>query len=640
MFTLDSPPIQWQDLDLHQFVEAIPEALAILELSSGKIILWNREASRLFGFSASETLGATLQILFPEQVRSQQLASFAYYREMVQADSPITTTQANRRQDAHDSANSNGHSNGRTSENQHANPIENDCISITAHRKDGQELFIALTLRTVSLKGNQEPLLLASFRDVTDRKRCEQALNEQVSRFKTFLDHSPAVSYLKDEEGRYVYVNTTFERQFHLTQAQWEGKTDYDLWPAETAWRLRRTDQDVLDGGKTVELQETIPLQRAESHWLVYKFRIVDLSGQRFLAGIAVDITDRRRAETALNAANEVLKAWIAELEHRNREMALVGEMGELLQACHSPQEAYTVIARCVRQLFSDASGTLSVVTSSANLVEIIAAWGDLENDNKLFTMDDCWGLRRGQMHVVHDTRSDVICKHVTEPLPVDYLCMPLIAQHETFGVLHLSQKEANRLTSNHQGLAKTVAEQVSLALANLKLQETLRNQSIRDPLTSLFNRRYMEASLERELRRGERNGAPVGVIMLDLDHFKQFNDSFGHEAGDTLLRELGAFLQAHTRGEDVACRYGGEEFTIILPAASLEDTLQRAERLCEASRNLKVAYRGLLLGPVTLSAGTAAFPAHGGTGEALMRAADAALYRAKRDGGNRVATA
>nr|MDQ2732968.1 diguanylate cyclase [Armatimonadota bacterium] len=607
MLTLDSPPIQWQDLDLHQFVEAIPEALAVLELSSGKIILWNREASRLFGYSASETRGKTLQIVFPEQLRSQQIAALAYYREMVQGEQPPPEDRAHGNQGGHD-ANGNGNHNGRHAE--HPSPVSDpqDSISITAQCKDGKEVFIALTLRVITPRSNKQPLLLAAFRNVTERTQCEEELNEKVNRFKTFLDHSPAVTYLKDEQGKYVYVNNNFERQFHLTQAQWEGKTDYDLWPAETAWKLRRTDDDVLEGGKTVELQETIPLDHSESHWLVYKFRVVDLSGQRFLAGIAVDITDRRRAETALNVANEELKARIAELEHRNREMALVGEMGELLQACHSPQEAYTVIARCVRQLFSDTSGTLSVVSSSSNLVETISAWGELESDNRLFMMDDCWGLRRGQMHIVHDTRSDVVCKHVAEPLPVDYLCMPLVAQHDTFGVLHLSQRDANRLTPSHQRLAKTVAEQVSLALANLKLQETLRNQSIRDPLTSLFNRRYMEASLERELRRGERNGASVGVIMLDLDHFKQFNDSFGHEAGDTLLRELGAFLQAHIRGEDVACRYGGEEFTIILPAASLEDTLQRAERLCEASRNLKVAYRGLLLGPVTLSAGTAAF--------------------------------
>jgi diguanylate cyclase (GGDEF)-like protein len=184
------------------------------------------------------------------------------------------------------------------------------------------------------------------------------------------------------------------------------------------------------------------------------------------------------------------------------------------------------------------------------------------------------------------------------------------------------------------------VAEHIALALANLKLQETLRDQAIRDPLTGLFNRRYMEESLEREVSRAGRSGIPVGVIMLDIDHFKHFNDTFGHEAGDTLLGALGNFLRAHIRGGDIACRYGGEEFTLILPDASFDATRDRAEQLREAVTKLNVLHRGETLGPITLSLGVATFPEHGSIGQAVLLAADGALYRAKHEGRNRVVVA
>ncbi len=180
-------------------------------------------------------------------------------------------------------------------------------------------------------------------------------------------------------------------------------------------------------------------------------------------------------------------------------------------------------------------------------------------------------------------------------------------------------------------------AGQIALSLAKLRLRETLRLQSIRDPLTGLFNRRYMEESLARELRRAARNQRSLGAIMLDLDHFKRFNDTFDHEAGDALLRELGDFLRTRTRCEDIACRYGGEEFALILPEASVEVTRQRAERLRTEFKHLNVEHRGQSLGTVTLPLGIAVFPEHGTSVEDILWAADRALYRAKEEGRDRV---
>jgi diguanylate cyclase (GGDEF)-like protein len=188
--------------------------------------------------------------------------------------------------------------------------------------------------------------------------------------------------------------------------------------------------------------------------------------------------------------------------------------------------------------------------------------------------------------------------------------------------------------------LAVTVAEQFALALANVRLRETLRGQSIRDPLTGLFNRRYMEETLDRELSRAQRERRPLSLLLLDIDRFKHFNDTFGHEAGDTVLASLGAMLRAMSRVGDVACRYGGEEFVLILPEASLPDARRRAEEIQDAIRGLRVTHGGRPLEGVRCSMGVAAFPEHGDSGGALLRAADAALYRAKREGRDQVVLA
>ncbi|MBV9863727.1 MAG: diguanylate cyclase [Abitibacteriaceae bacterium] len=348
------------------------------------------------------------------------------------------------------------------------------------------------------------------------------------------------------------------------------------------------------------------------------------------------DITDRKQSEAQLTQAHEELKARVAELERRTTELSLVSETGELLQSCRSADEAYKIIGRSIRQLFLEESGALAMMNTARDHVEVVLSWGHELRSESYFTPDDCWALRRNQMHVVTDMQTDLICPHISEGSYTGYMCLPLIAQRETLGVLHIWRADGQALTPARQQLARTVAEQISLALANLHLQETLRSQSVRDPLTGLFNRRYLEESLEREINRAQRNQRSLGIIMVDVDHFKRINDTYGHEGGDTVLRELGNLLQSSLRKGDVACRYGGEEFTLLLPDASLEDALQKAEQLCEAARQLIIQHSTQTI-KITLSQGVAAFPQHGEVGEGIIQAADAALYRAKHQGRDRV---
>jgi diguanylate cyclase (GGDEF)-like protein len=344
-----------------------------------------------------------------------------------------------------------------------------------------------------------------------------------------------------------------------------------------------------------------------------------------------------------LNEANDELTRQAAELSKRNQEITLFSKMNDFLQTSTTEAEAYSIISETVTQLFPEDSGGVFVLNASRDMLEAAAIWGPLAPANAIFPPNDCWALRRGQIHIAVD--HERWCPHVTDDGHM-YVCLPLLAQGETLGILHLldgamkqaGDKKANaaRMAENSR-LAKILADAIGLGIANLKLRESMRSLSIRDPLTGLFNRRYMEEVLVQELHRSTRNKTQLAVIMIDIDHFKKFNDEFGHDGGDAVLRALGAFLKKHVRGSDIACRYGGEEFLLVLSPSAAEGARQRAEKIREDARHLSLSHAGADLGAITLSLGIALFPDHGAEGAAVVKAADLALYEAKRSGRNRV---
>jgi diguanylate cyclase (GGDEF)-like protein len=324
-----------------------------------------------------------------------------------------------------------------------------------------------------------------------------------------------------------------------------------------------------------------------------------------------------------------------------NLDITLLEQLIDVLQACFSVEEACTAIAPLMQGLFPDAAGAVYVMSSSKNLLEAIATWGPVPlTSDPIFTPNECLALQRGQAHLVEDTHHGLICQHVRpNSLPVETFCIPMMVHGETLGVFYVSSLKRGEITQTKQ-LAASVAKHIGLALANLKLRETLKNQSLRDPLTKLYNRRYLEESLEREIRRSERHAKPLGIILVDVDHFGHFNDRFGFAAGDLLLREMGRFLPSQIRASDIACRYDGEEFLLLLPEASLKVTQHRAEQLRHNIKHLNIQYRNQPLSSITVSCGVASFSEHGTTGNAVIRAADAALTCAKTQGRDRVVTA
>lgn len=369
----------------------------------------------------------------------------------------------------------------------------------------------------------------------------------------------------------------------------------------------------------------------------------------RMGADLQKHVAERLQAQGMLEQTNQKLSSSLQELHARSSESALIGEMANMLQSCVSLEEASKVIVLALQRGLPNTSGALYLFSASRNLVEEIAAWGDAPPKENVFPPGDCWALRRGNPYAVLDAQIGMPCVHLSREATTPYLCIPLSAQGDTLGVLHLRtdhehavllEKDPDGTSSRVQQLGVMFAEQAALALANLKLRDTLKHQSIRDPLTGLFNRRYMEEALEGELGRSSRKNRPLSIFMLDLDHFKKFNDTFGHEAGDIMLREFAYNMQKRMRGEDIVCRYGGEEFVVILVEAGLEVAQKRAEQLLDAARHLNVLQRGQSIGGITLSIGIAAFPEHGSSVDALLRGADRALYRAKEKGRDRFVVA
>lgn len=473
--------------------------------------------------------------------------------------------------------------------------------------------------------------------DMLRRKKLETELRHEKDLFTTLMDTVPDCVYFKDAESRFLRINAAMGRRLGLSNAaEAVGKNDADFYDPEHAEKARADEKEVLQTGRAlIDKEELEASAGGHEVWVMSsKLPIVDSDGSIVgTFGISRDITASKETEQALESANSKLTGWVNQLEKRNWESTLLSEMGELLQTCVTEAEAEKILSQFARDLFPALSGALSMIKASRNAVERTATWGDPTLSAAIFLPENCWALRRGRVHASGISDGRMKCSHLDQASAGSFVCVPMMAHGEALGVLHLIRLDGQDLDESELRLAAMVAERIGLAAANLRLREVLRAQSIRDPLTGLFNRRYMEESFERELHRANRDGSTIGAIMLDLDHFKQFNDIFGHDGGDVILQEFSELLLARTRKEDIVCRYGGEEFLIILPGASLEDTQSRAESLLGAVRNIAVSSRGRELGPISASIGVALYPKHGNTMGSLIGAADEALYQAKARG-------
>jgi diguanylate cyclase (GGDEF)-like protein len=350
------------------------------------------------------------------------------------------------------------------------------------------------------------------------------------------------------------------------------------------------------------------------------------------------DILQRQRFTTETRNMNERLGETIQALEDQASQSTLLSSARDEIQLCLSVDQVYQAAANTFCRLLPGTSGSLCMMDNARRVVEMVAGWGESAiQDN--FSAEACCGLRLGQARWRLPGSSEVHCSHFAVTPPERYLCRPIIAHGETLGVCYV-QCETDLVVQSvvgHSDGLRHLVQIVGLAIATLNLQSKLENQSIRDPLTGLFNRRFMELSMERELARAARRKQITAVLMIDLDHFKQFNDRHGHPAGDAALKAIAEVLTENIRAEDVACRYGGEEFAVILPETALDGARERAESILDAIRKVRFRFGNETREGFTASAGLAFFPVDGHTSELLFRRADAALYRAKDLGRNQL---
>ncbi len=341
------------------------------------------------------------------------------------------------------------------------------------------------------------------------------------------------------------------------------------------------------------------------------------------------------------NFAQNYIASPIARIsEKQNQEIALLNWLVEMLQLCSTADEAFEVIASILKRLFPQADGLLAQPNQEPDQLQVVLKWGSPTNKS-IFFADECWALRRKFIHSVGDSNDHLRCKHILQPFPVASICFPLIVQEEIIGLFHLSHKtDQEFLDPPKMQLVQAIADSSAVAMDNIHLRETLRQQSIRDPLTRLFNRRYMEETLEREIKRAKRSGYPLGILLLDIDYFKRVNDEHGHQAGDIVLRDIGQLLLSHTRADDVACRYGGEEFLIILPNITDEDLGRKAIKLKDTIKDLEWTFGTSSPTKITISLGTSIYPFSAVSSQELIELADRGLYQAKAAGRDQIGTA
>jgi diguanylate cyclase (GGDEF)-like protein/PAS domain S-box-containing protein len=515
----------------------------------------------------------------------------------------------------------------------------------TLVRKDGNLLQARFSIRPVVGPNGSRQLAIHSAIDVGGLERMEEELYRANETLRAIVEAAPLPIFALDIEGRVQLLwNPAAERATGWRAEEIIGRDlplDDTAPPDQTATLRNLVSGDAGSAGREVAWRQR---DGTLTHYSVYSSTLHDARGHIYgTLTIMVDVSQRRRAEEALRKANEQLHRSVAMLEQRGRQERLLSEMSDMLHSCLNPEEAYPVIMKSGEALFEEQAGALFVQSDGDGQLELAAKWGASMDHEPVFPAEECWALRRYRTHLVSETDYSLHCPLASREAGINYGCVPLVALGDTIGVLHqrLPDSESrlidSPLAASGAQLAETMAERVGLALANIRLRVKLREQAIRDALTGVFNRRYMQETLERELRRCKRRGSSLAVMMLDLDHFKTFNDEHGHDAGDAALVAFGTFLQSRTRGEDVVCRYGGEEFTLILPDITPEAAAARAEQIRSTFSTLPINHLDREVGTLTVSIGVAMFPDNAQAGDALIHAADEALYRAKAEGRNRI---
>jgi diguanylate cyclase (GGDEF)-like protein/PAS domain S-box-containing protein len=531
-------------------------------------------------------------------------------------------------------------------------------------KKNGEYFWEKAVISPVVGKDGAITHFLAVKEDISERKQDTARIEEALAFNQTIVDSAPIGIMIFAAAGDCISANQAAGAIVGTEPANLLRQNIHTI----ASWKpsgLYAAAVQAQQSGQVVFTQAHLYSSFGKEMWVNARFVTFKAGGTSNLLLMFEDDSDRQLAQTDLQISHSKLTRMVADLETRNAQADLLRQMSDLLQVCATGDEARVVVDQYAPRVFVDCRGGVYMLAGTPGSLAAISTWGAGLASEAGFASDACWALRRGQSYLYDSAGAGVRCRHVSRAFRGMYLDVPLSAGGETLGLLHLewepqaagaggeeTHPAASADTEAPAGapaggllggqrsmreLTQLFADTISLSFSNIRLRETLHDQSVRDPLTRAFNRRYMEETLDRELPRTRRKNGHTALIMLDIDHFKKFNDSFGHAAGDLILTRLTRLLQANVRGEDVVCRLGGEEFVMILPEANGEVAAARAEGIRAEVAAMNNAYEGGQLGTVTVSIGVAIFPQNGSARVELMHKADMALYKAKKNGRNRV---
>lgn len=339
-----------------------------------------------------------------------------------------------------------------------------------------------------------------------------------------------------------------------------------------------------------------------------------------------------RKLSTSIKMERDKIESGVSA---RTEILSTLQELGTMLAMCHNLSEAGNVIEAQMPSLIPDSSGALALMNNSRDLMIIGHEWGGVWSKGQFYAPNTCWSLRKNEVH--QSNEGQLICQHLDSDVDLGTICIPLMAQGETLGIIHLRKNGQIPLTAENLETAHAIGKESAIAISNLNLRETLEQQARHDPLTGLYNRRHLIDQFNGFAARANQNYQPFCLLVVDVDHFKSYNDQYGHDAGDYVLTQLAKKFRKSLRTSDIACRLGGEEFALILTDMDNDKVNAFANKLRTDIESLNLIFEGRPLGEITISVGLSRYPDEGTSLPELLKSADDFLYQAKRSGRNRV---
>lgn len=505
-------------------------------------------------------------------------------------------------------------------------------------RRLNESLEWRVAERTKELRNANEELRV----EAAKRNLFEKALKGSEEKLRAILDSTTSLIYIKDREGRYTFINRQFEKLFHLKREELVGKTPYDCFPREIAISHLENDQKVFAAKASMEFDEVAFHDDGTVHtYISVKFPLVDFSGAVYaVCGISTDITERKRTEDELTSALVEKNKHIQDMKHLLEFSAFMkGEIREDAIMKH--------LSRVLKKRFRPDLLVVLMHCKDSNVIEVAFVEPAIPLD-KVIKQDCilnpalCRVMRTGHTVVVKDVNKEPCCDNLLlEMKEGGYICIPMMTSCGATGTVLVVKKERDYWQNEEeQRLVSAYVTLTASAIENVRLVNHTKQLSITDALTGVYNKRFFIESIEKQLSFAKRYGEPVSIMVVEIDHFKEFNDTHGHHAGDKVLQQISKMLKGFVRTSDIVCRYGGKEFAIAMPKTAIPAALEKANTILRHVGSVGFdtpASKEPV--KITINIGLASFPEQGAEYDALLCALESAVTKARNNGGKRVET-